>query len=226
MIDKISIKPIARRNHLIFTLVGIVFLTTSLVLQQFGIKLPAYLLMLVGFVLFIFGIFKWQEPKTSLELSSSGIIWFHKFGSVLIEWDNLIDLVPLRINSSSGYKELHYIGVKVWDRTPIIKTVPLRLAKSLYHEYRSLLHVALLEAQYRNDDTSQLQEDAESWKTPSGEKIDGLRGIFAARLNQLKHFLGADLYIPLTALDRNQDDFLDLYKQYKEKVIALKLEQS
>ncbi len=226
MIERLQFKPIARRNHLAFSLIGILSIISALVFQQFEIKLPGYLLMLLGFVFLLFGIFKWQEPPISLELNQQGLIWYHKFGLVTLDWDNIIDIVPLQVNKGQGQIELHYIGIKVWDRAPLIRNMAPRLAKSLFHEYRSLLHVALLEALFRSDDISLLQEDSEQWKAADGQVFDGLKGMFAARLHQLKHYLGADLFIPLTALDRNQEDFLKLFKQYRSKLSTLQLDKT
>jgi hypothetical protein len=79
--------------------------------------------------------------------------------------------------------------------------------------------VALIEAQMRQDDTDWLQEDADYWRSPNGEKITGLKGVFAARLAQLKHYLGSDLYIPITSLDRNQHDFVRLFREYRAQLI-------
>ncbi len=222
MIERLQFKPIARRNHLAFSLVGLLSIISALILQQFEIKLPGYILMLFGFLFFLFGVFKWQEPPISLELNEQGLIWYHKFGVITLDWENIIDIVPLQVNKGQGQTELHYFGIKVWDRAPMIRNIAPRLAKSLFHEYRSLLHVALLEAQFRSDDTSFLQEDSEHWKAADGQIFDGLKGMFAARLHQLKHYLGADLFVPLTALDRNQEDFLVLFKQYRSKLSTIK----
>ena len=211
----IQIKPMSRRNHLVFTLLGLIGVITSLILQQHGIKLPAYLLLLASFVFLVFGIFKWQEPEVSLELTEQHFCWHFKYGSLLIPWSNIVDVRPLRVNKGQGQTDLHYLGLKLWDLTPIIETISPRLAKSLFHEYRSLLHVALLEAQFRQDSSSSLQEDAEHWRDSNGKLITGLKGMFAARLQQLKHYLGADLYIPVTSLDRDQEDFLILFKQFQ-----------
>lgn len=214
----IQIRPMSRRNHLVFTLLGIVGIVTSLILQQQGIKLPAYLLLLAAFVLLVFGIFKWQEPEISIELTEQHFCWHFKYGSLQIPWSNIVDIRPLRVNKGQGQTDLHYLGLKLWDLTPVVDSISLRLAKSLFHEYRSLLHVALLEAQFRQDSTNSLQEDAEHWRDANGNRITGLKGMFAARLHQLKHYLGADLYIPVTSLDRHQDEFLTLFKQFQAKI--------
>lgn len=211
----IKIRPMSRRNHLVFTLFGAIAILVALGLQQHGYKLPGLILLLIGFAVLLLGFFKWREPEYSFELNDQFFTWHLKFGSLRIPWDNVVDLRALTINKGQGKTELHYLGLKLWDLSPVIEQVPLRLAKSLYHEYRSLLHVALLEAQFRGDDLNQLQEDADHWINQTGLKVTDLKGVFAARLHQLKLFLGADLYIPQTSLDRNQEDFIGLFLQYK-----------
>ena len=213
----IKIRPMSRRNHLVFTLFGALAVGISLGLQQHGYKLPGLILLLIGFAVLLLGFFKWREPEFSFELNDQFFIWHLKYGSIEIPWHNIINLQTLAVNKGQGKTELHYIGLKLWDLSPVVEQIPLRLAKSLYHEYRSLLHVALLEAQFRRDDLSQLQEDADNWIDQSGLKITDLRGIFAARLHQLKQFLGSDLYIPQTSLDRNQHDFIELFLKYKSQ---------
>ncbi len=220
MPNPVSIRPIARRNHLVFTLAGCVTLLAALVTLQFGVKLPASILLIVGLSLTLFGISKRLEPEYSLHLNSEGMRWSLKQGELFFSWSNIIDLTPLHINKGQGDIELHYIGLKLWDLSPTIEAIPPRLARSLYHEYRSLLHVALVEAQIRQDDTRGLQEDADYWIASNGEKVTGLKGTFAARLAQLKRYLGSDLYIPLTSLDRNQHDFIQFFRQYRAAVSA------
>jgi hypothetical protein len=219
MPDIIAIRPIARRNHLVFTLAGGLLIVGAIISLKMGAKLPASILVIIGLSLVLFGISKWLEPKQSLELSPQGLRWSLKHGDLFFTWDNIIDLVPLHVNKGQGNVELHYIGLKLWDLTPVVETVAPRLARSLFHEYRSLLHVALIEAQTRQDDTQWLQEDAEFWRNSRGEKITGLKGMFAARLAQLKRYLGSDIYIPLTSLDRNQHDFIAMFRQYRAEVI-------
>ncbi len=216
----VSIRPIARRNHIVVTLAGGMALVGALVALQLGVKLPASILLIIGISLILFGISKWLEPEFSLHFDERGMRWSLKQGELFFNWNNIIDLTPLHINKGRGDIELHYIGLKLWDLSPVIDTIPPRMARSLFHEYRSLLHVALVEAQMRQDDTSDLQEDAEHWMSKNGEKVTGLKGMFAARLAQLKRYLGSDLYIPLTSLDRNQHDFIRFFRQYRAQINA------
>ncbi|NVJ61407.1 MAG: DUF2982 domain-containing protein [Gammaproteobacteria bacterium] len=212
-----KIRPISRRNHLFFSLLGFTAVFVGLILQEYSLKLPGLILLVAGLATLMLGFFKWREPEFSFELNEQHFIWHLKQGSLEIAWDNIIDLRPLAVNKGQGKTELYYLGLKLWNLTPIIENVPLRMAKSLYHEYRSLLHVALLEAQFRGDDVNQLQEDADHWIDQQGLKVTDLKGVFAARLHQLKLFLGADLYLPVTSLDRNQGDFIELFLSFKQQ---------
>ncbi|WMS87145.1 DUF2982 domain-containing protein [Pleionea litopenaei] len=221
----IHIAPMARRNHVTFIVAGLFMSALGLVALQWQYSMFGYLALMPGIVLVLLGLFKWQEPKVSFVLSPQGFCWRVRHGEVLIEWSNIIGLSTLQVNKGQGKTELHYLGLKLWNREAVIQTISLRAAKSLFHEYRSLLHVALMEAQYRGDDVQQLQEDTETWRGDSGQRFDGLKGMFAARLAQLKMFLGADLYIPVTSLDRHQDEFIELFTQYQRSIQQLAQEQ-
>ncbi|NVJ49272.1 MAG: DUF2982 domain-containing protein [Gammaproteobacteria bacterium] len=216
--ERLTIYPMSRRNHLAFSLAGVVLLLGGLLTMQFGWSLGGLLLFMPGFTLLLFGLFKQFEPKVSLEFTPSQLVWHLRHGQVAIDWSNIITLQSLSITDHRGATDLHYLGLKVWDRKPIIDQLPPRAAKSLFHEYRSLLHVALKEAIQRQESAAQLQEDLDTWVSPCGTRYQGLKGIFAARLAQLKQYLGADLYIPATSLDRHQDAFIQLFKQYQQAV--------
>ncbi len=214
----IKIKPISRRNHLFFSLLALIGFVVALWLQQNGVKLPSYILLLIALILGVFGLSKWLEPKYSFTFSDESITWHCRQGDITLAWKNIAAIHSQYVNKGQGKTELNYLGVTLWDLTPVIKSIPPRLAKSLYHEYRSLLHVALLEAQFRDDDTRHLQEDADFWIASNGEKITGLKGMFAARLKQLKQYLGSDIYFPLTALDRNSDDFISYFNRFRQQI--------
>jgi hypothetical protein len=115
MSETIYIRPIARRNHLVFTLAGGLAFVTALFLLKTGFKLPASILLMVSLSLVLFGISKWLEPEYSLVFTADGLHWKLKQGDLFFEWKNIIDLVPLHINKGTGDIELHYIGLKLWD---------------------------------------------------------------------------------------------------------------
>ncbi|MEE4245660.1 MAG: DUF2982 domain-containing protein [Kangiellaceae bacterium] len=210
----------ARRNHLAFIIAGLLLLIANLLLLKWETGLLPLFMTLVAISLVLFGIAKYYEPQVSFTLSPECLQWHLKYGDVKIPWDDIVDLTGLKVNTKRGDSELHYIGLKLWQLDNVVNSIPLRSAKSLFHEYRSLLHVALVEAQFRQDDVSKIQEDNDSWRSQSGKKIGGIKGMFASRLVTLKHYLGADLYFPITSLDRNQDDFIQMFRQYKRQIDA------
>ncbi len=214
-LEELKIRPIARRNHISFVLFGAALIILSLIAQVFAIKLPAFIMLIAGLLALILGLLKWREPEFSFTFTPHHFIWHHHRGDIEIDWFNVYDLISIKVDKGLEQHELHYLGLKLKDFTPLTKTIPLRVAKSLYHEYRSLLHVAMVDARSRGLSAILFQEHQDEWRGSDKKKIDGLMGTFASRIHQLKQQLGADLYIPLTALDRHPDEFIEIFRQYK-----------
>ncbi|MCO7223945.1 DUF2982 domain-containing protein [Pleionea sp. CnH1-48] len=215
MNNTVKVAPISRRNHQLFIAIACVAGFIAFLLLLTELKLAGYITLVLAIIFLLFGFAKKWEPEFSMTLNQEQLTWHLKQTDIHIPWDNLKQCCLLKASKGDKLMELQYIGVKLWDLTPIVDQISPRAAKSLYHEYRSLLHVSLLESQSRAESLSYVQEDAEYWTNSRKEKVSGLKGMFAARLNQLKHGLGSDLYIPLTSLDRNEQDFVRMINDYK-----------
>lgn len=204
------IHPHARRDALTFCLMGTGVFAVTVVLQLAALNLPVAafaLLYIVSAALALLGVAKLIEPRVSLSITPDTICYHHLRGQWCIAWDNIVRFDVPRTHRGVELESLPYIGFRLQDFEPVLRTISPRLTVHLINEQRHLLAAALRRESPANDDYSAYFDIPESYQASSGRVYHGLQALFAVRSQQLRELLGYDLYIPANALDRPADEF-------------------
>ncbi|MCU4676894.1 DUF2982 domain-containing protein [Catenovulum sp. 2E275] len=184
------------------------------------LKLPLIFLISASIVGVVIAVFKILEPDYSFMLSQEGLVYHHKKGFLLIEWENIQRYGIPTLHQGMQTHELAFIGIKLKDPEKILPSISLRLISHLLIEQRATFHQYLRnQAKDLNQSASELSLNTDPYKDKSGYVYKGLRGMFAHRMNYLRQFSGFDILIPSTALDRDAADFLVLLKQFQNEVV-------
>lgn len=181
-------------------------------------KLPLLFLMGVAIVGFIIAICKIQEPDVSFMINQQGILYHHKRGFLLIEWQNIQRMGIPQITHGFEQKELAYIGINLKNAEVMLPSISLRLISHLLIEQRAIFHQYLRQSCYANDCCpTELSLNTEPYYAESGFVYKGLRGMFAHRMKYLKEMSGYDIFLPENALDRSSEEFIKLLKSHHQE---------
>ncbi|MDP5146792.1 DUF2982 domain-containing protein [Shewanella sp. ULN5] len=218
MSETLTIHPQTKRNGLTLAISGAVGLLLSLILfiklsYLFAFSLVIFGLSIVGLLL---GIAKLNEPAVSLELTKTGLTYFHRRGQFTIGWDNIQRLDNARVTQNMELIELPYLGFKVKKMNPILDSISPRLATGLLTEQRPLLMTAAT----HDEDLQSLERYIGAEFNPfvsHGERYRGVLAMFGRRSETLAENLGYHLYISHDALDRDPKQMVSLLREWQQQ---------
>ncbi len=221
MLTNVCLRPQIKRNAITMSVAGGVLFTLGLMLflllpQWFG---PALVLFTLGVLGLVIGVTKWREPDISLELTSEGLTFYHRRGSVFIAWSNVQRLDILRVEQDSNQVELPYLGIKLKHLNPVLDNISPRLATGLLTEQRPLLMTAATQDEDLNDYEHQMALEF----TPlvlGADHYSGVLAMFGHRAQKLNQILGYHLYIPADSFDRSLPEAKQLLRQFQQAHIS------
>lgn len=178
-------------------------------------QLPLIFLMSACIVGLVIAVCKVQEPDYSFMLNNQGLLYHHKRGFLLIEWENIQGFGIPTIHKGLDIQELSFIGVKLKQPESILPAISLRLISHLLIEQRATFHQYVRQNDINlTQSASELSLNTEPFKAQSGYVYKGLRGMFAHRMKYFRRYSGYDILIPATAFDRPLEEFIGLLRKH------------
>ncbi|QSX32585.1 DUF2982 domain-containing protein [Shewanella avicenniae] len=210
----IEIYSTSRRNALTLTVAGAsaLIIAFALFLGVKSLFYVALVLFVLGAVALVIGVAKQYEPAVLMALESDGLRYFHRRGSMFIEWRNIQRLDFPRVQRGLDQIELPFIGVKLQAINPILDNISPRLASGLLSEQRSLAMTALA----NDEDLNALEQYLSAEFKPlvvNGDRYRGLLSMFGRRCLTLDKYLGYHLYFPSEFVENSPQEFLSLLRK-------------
>ena len=212
------ISPHSKRNGITLSLFGGLGLIFSIFIfivfsSLFALGMMFFALGSIGLIL---GVAKIYQPPVSIILSPKGLEYFHRRGSVFIEWSNIQRVDSVRVNQNMELIELPYIGFNLKFINPILDCISPRLATGLLTEQRPLLMTAATQ----DEDLQSLEGYLGVEYTPllvNGDRYRGVLAMFGHRCQTLHEQLGYHLYLSTDSLDREPQAFVSLLRQWQQQ---------
>lgn len=187
----------------IFFLVGILFLSGSI-------------------IAFVMGFFKLREPKYSLNITKTAILYKHRKGTWEIPWENVQRIDVPRIQKGLEQIDLEMVGFRLKQPEQFLDTISPRLVTHLLMEQRPLAaHLALSSCDSGRCPGDDIIEDTK-FKCTDGTMLTGVTAMFAHRMRKLQSGLGYDIFLSANDLDRSGTEFVTLLRECHERVLELK----
>ncbi|MCA4701775.1 DUF2982 domain-containing protein [Aeromonas hydrophila] len=216
-----------RKNGLTLALLGIIVTIAMIfILFLFGEQplIPLVSGLLAGLMMIFIGSLKLIEPHFSLSLCHDCLQYHHKYGGWILKWRNIQRIDQPRIHLGWDLVPLPYIGLKIKDYDDFLTLITPRLAVRLLTEQRSVLLQALRSEQpacsgggcacaFQGEG---LLEESH-FRSPSGQRYEGVIAMLANRMARLRELLGYDLLVPDNSLDRDPAEFVRLLHQYQRE---------
>ncbi|MDX2126779.1 MAG: DUF2982 domain-containing protein [Aeromonas hydrophila] len=223
----LHVKPMVRKNGLTLVLLGIIVTIAMIfILFLFGEQplIPLVSGLLAGLMMIFIGSLKLIEPHFSLSLCHDCLQYHHKYGGWILKWRNIQRIDQPRIHLGWDLVPLPYIGLKIKDYDDFLTLITPRLAVRLLTEQRSVLLQALHSEQPACSSGgcacafqgAGLLEESH-FRSPSGQRYEGVIAMLANRMTRLRELLGYDLLVPDNSLDRDPVEFVRLLHQYQRE---------
>ncbi|WP_143872135.1 DUF2982 domain-containing protein [Catenovulum sediminis] len=219
-LDTQYIRSVAKQNGYSISVYSAILMVVLAILYfeaPENLQLPLMFLMGCSVVGVVMGVFKIQEPDVSFMLNNQGILYHHKRGFLLIEWENVQRIDIPKVHQGLESVDLAFVGIKLVDPEKILGAISLRLISHLLIEQRAILHRYLKEDCPTGTCISEITLNTDAYKSDSGIIYTGLRGMFAHRMAWLRKLSGYDLLIPESAFDRPAEEFAQLLKHFKQE---------
>lgn len=217
--DLIEIRAQAKRGALASIAVGCSGLLVGALLLMWLpelLRLVAIFAISVGLVGLLLGWFKLREPKHSLVLSKTHIIYYHRLGQWQTHWSNIARIDVPQIHIDLEYLPLAVVGIRLRSYEPLLNSMSPRLMNNMMLEQRSLLLQALKGQKEQNSEFDDHLLEADKFTSEDGKVYRGLQAMFANRMSKLRNSLGYDIFINAAELDRPPTEFVTLLRQCQQ----------
>lgn len=219
--ERILVKSSSSKNGMTTLFAGVLALLLGGILMDAfkqTLLLPAVFVVSAGIVAVIVGAYKLSEPKYSFELTKESITYINKRGSWSVPWSNIqrVDIPTITVGVES--QPLDYIGIRIKNPEDFLHAIPQRLSAYILMEQRALLAKSMQE--HCNTGTcigNDVIEDTK-YKLSDGTLINGVKAMFAHRLDKSAEYLGYQILISTSELDRPAADFVVLLRQCMDTV--------
>lgn len=208
------IKAIARHHGLFITLTGVFALCVMTWLSNYfwqQARLPLLFLVLVALVTLFIGLLKLAEPKHSLILTPTTLVFQHRHGHWQINWQQIRNIHSVNNTVGIVRHELNYVGIKVHSLDAIANNTSLRLANRMIHEQQPLIHYCIKQQLITFE---QGIINFAPFKLTDGRLIKGPMAAFLHHCELLHSALGAHLFISASNLNGTINDFVALANDY------------
>lgn len=212
----IFIRAVSKRNGLTTLMLGAGALTLSVLWLTFApdwLFLAGIFFTSASLVTLLVGWFKLREPNHSIEISPQQIVYHHRRGNWVIDWDNVQRVDCPRVRQGLDHVNLEAVGIRLKQYAPFLQAVSPRLATHLLMEQRPLLLHNFDSNCASGDCFNQELFDDKHFKLETGEMLTGIKAMLANRMQQLRTRLGYDIYVSAADLDRSPDEFVALMRQ-------------
>ncbi|REL26864.1 DUF2982 domain-containing protein [Thalassotalea euphylliae] len=209
---EIKIRPVANNHGQFLTFLGVIGVLISIAVSHHfwaEFRMVIALLLLASLVTFFIGFAKRLEPEHSFSITPQGITFQHKYGSWKLPWSDILRFEQLNVQVGLDRRPLPYIGVRLGSCDNLINSITPRLASRLPHEQRPLLTMAITQSLLTIE---QAQINFSPYKH-NDKLIKGPIALYMHHTQALSTAYGYHIYLPLSALDRSADDFIQLLKQ-------------
>ena len=221
MQDLIEIRAQAKRGALASIAVGCSGLLVGALLLMWApdlLRLVAIFTISAGLVGLLLGWSKLREPKHSVVLSKTHIIYYHRLGQWQTHWSNIARIDVPQVHIDLEYHPLAVVGIRLRSYEALLDSMSPRLMNNIMLEQRSLLLQAIKgQVEENRDFDDHLLED-DKFTSEDGKLYRGLRAMFANRMSKLRHSLGYDIFINVAELDRPTAEFVKLLRQCQQTV--------
>jgi hypothetical protein len=167
--------------------------------------------LLLGLAAYV-GYSKLNEPSVMVQLDDNGIVFFHKYGSWRLRWQDLLYAKVVEIDG----KALNFVGFRLSSYTEFLAGISLRLALRLLIEQRPLLVAALGSGCQNGRCPTSMLEQLPEFKH-NGVSYRGVLGLFAQRMDNFRTLLQLDILIPADVVGYAAEDFCRLINQQRLK---------
>ncbi|MEE2024727.1 MULTISPECIES: DUF2982 domain-containing protein [Alkalimonas] len=153
---------------------------------------------------------KLAEPLHGIVCDEAGVHYHHKKGSWLLPWAAFSHCSP----QPDVEQEVNYIAFKVTDMHAFLQHLPLRLAIKLMMEQRALWFAVLKEKCPQGQCATEWLAEKDRFSTPE-QQYDGVKAMFANRMQRFGGFCGFELFIPVNAIDVTAEEFCKQVNQLR-----------
>ncbi len=219
--DSIRIKAIASRNGLttlVFSGGCLCIFLLWLKIKDGPVFIAEYFLLLVFGIGVLLGFLKVREPDFSFELTEDSLSHFHKYGRWQIAWENIQRVDIPTIMKGFERQDLSYIGIKLKVVEPFLDKLAPRLAVRMVMEQQALF-VQLLKTEAEPDvDHSDHIFNISDFRSASGKIYYGTSAMYAHRMMLFRKLTGFDILLPVSSIDREPRQFVELLRNHMHRV--------
>ncbi len=215
----ILIRATSKRNGITTLFIGGVALMISALWLTFApdwLFLAGVFFTSASLVTLLVGWFKLREPDHSIEISHEQILYHHRRGNWVIDWDNVQRVDCPRVRQGLDHVNIEAVGIRLKQYAPFLSTVSPRLATHLLMEQRPLLLHNFDKSCASGDCFNQELFDDKHFTLETGEVLTGIKAMLANRMTQLRSRLGYDIYVSASDLDRPPMDFVYLMRDCQQ----------
>ena len=225
MQDMIEISSQAKRNVIVSALFGVVALCLAGIAFSIlpkSLYLIGIFLSSVSLVALLIAWVKYREPKFSFIISRTNILYKHRHGQWLLDWQNIERIDVPKVSHGLQHRSLDMVAIRIKDYSVFLKEISPRLMTNTLIEQRALLFHEMPPSKdcttgscHNND---MLEHDY--FKDSNGMEYKGIQAMFANRMTKLRARLGYDIFVDGSTLDRSELEFVDLLRQCQQRVLS------
>ncbi|GAD79178.1 hypothetical protein VEZ01S_08_02140 [Vibrio ezurae NBRC 102218] len=172
-----------------------------------------FAIILIGCVLSLTIRHLYQRSVVRYTLTDSHFQQHTAKGGWVIQWHNVAQIGICQSHTPTERNDLPWIGVRLKDPVPFVKSVCPRLISQLLLEQRALLYLGAMET----GDESSFQEqvlDSRSILSKDNQLFTGLQAGMLRRMQYQRAYWGYDIFIASADLERDAEEFVGLLRQY------------
>lgn len=220
--DIIQIRPLVKRNGLSLWVLSFILLIISLLLASvIGSKYPMLVVMSFGFNAVV-GLIAWgkqRQPDNSFELTRAGMRYFHPKGSWFVAWQDIQRIDSPTVSHGIEQVTLPYVGIRLkpGKNKQLLFDISPRLASNLLISQRALL-LNIESSCNTGECFSDGLIEKDTYVSHCGHSFNGIKAMFANRMERLHREMGYDLFIDNDQLDRPPEAFITLLRHCMQTV--------
>ena len=218
----IKIRPLVKRNGLsLWFLTLILFVFSLLLASVIGAQYPMLVMMSFGLnaVVALIAWGKHRQPSNSFELTRTGMHYHHPKGSWFLDWHDIQRIDTPTVSRGIEQVTLPFVSIRLkpGHNKQLLTNISPRLASNLLISQRTLL--LNIES---NCSTGECFSDGliekDTYVSHCGHAFNGIKAMFANRMERLHRQMGYDLFIDNDQLDRSPEAFISLLRQCMQTV--------
>ncbi len=194
------------------TLFLVVLITMFLVLISPGWK-QAILSVILMAAIVGFAVMMIKKSQVSFTLTATHFQQHLFKGGWVVRWCNIESIGICSYQQDGWYQPLPWIGVRLKHYSPYLDAICPRIATEILLSQRALLYLGAKQNQCE-EKFEDMVLDPRPYLSSEGKHYDGLLAILANRMKYQRDFYGYDVFISVSDLDREAEDFVGLTRRY------------